>query len=195
MYIDQFLKNHPKIKLSKKVLNLCKIGEMKMRNSINQLHNEHHIDRLLNNLKLFLKNHNNHHKINFEILLLSVCWHDVWKANKQTLNPFKLLYHQLYEDIGSMIIFSKQTIDLLPKDIITEVNYSIRKHSQFQLFALTSIEAKILKDIDDLDILHTSRLRPLLKKRNKVNYFTKKFGKYYFSYYTSNSLIKKLEFT
>jgi hypothetical protein len=194
MYIDQFLSNHPQIKISKTVLMLCKVGETKMRNSIDPLHDEHHIGRLLNNLKFFLKKHKNHQKINFEILLLSICWHDVWKAKRQTLNPIKLIYYQLYEGIGSLLIFSKNSVGLLPNDIIAEVNYAIRKHSQFQLFSLTSIESKILKDIDDLDVLNPKRMRYLLSKANSVNKFTKQFGKSWLKILANKKTTNRLEF-
>ncbi|MDH5532989.1 MAG: hypothetical protein OEX81_01005 [Candidatus Pacebacteria bacterium] len=195
MYIDKFLKNHPKIKISKKTLMLCRVGEQKMADSIDQLHDNHHIGRLLSNLESFLKDNRNHKKINFEILLLSIIWHDTWKAKKQSLNPFKLLFHQIYEGFGSVIIFSKHSVGLLPKSIIVEVNYAIRKHAQFQFFPLNSIEAKILKDLDDLDLFHVRRLRPLIKKRNQVNYFTKIFGKYYINKLSSKKSLNNLQFS
>jgi len=195
MYIDQFLDRHPKIKLSQTSLMLCKIGERKMINSIDPLHDKHHIGRLLKNLSAFLKYYPNHKKINFEVLLLSICWHDTWKAKRQTMNPFKLVYYQVYEGIGSMIIFSKNTINLLPQSIIEKVNYTIRKHSQFQFFSLTTLESKILKDIDDLDILNAKRLRPLLRKRKEISIFTKTFGKYYISHKSSEKSLNDMEFS
>lgn len=194
MYIDNFLHNHPHIKISKNALMLCRVGEQKMALSVDPLHDDNHIGRLLNNLKYFLKSHQNYHKINFEILLLAICWHDVWKAERHTLNLLKLVYYQAYEGIGSLLIFSKHALGLIPNDIIAEVNYAIRKHAQFQLFPLSSLESKILKDIDDLDMLNAQRMSYLLSKLNDIDVFTKAFGLWWLKILGSERAVNNLEF-
>lgn len=195
MYIEQFLNKHPKIKISNEALFLCKIGEQKMEKSVDPLHDNHHVGRLLKNLHHLLKNYSNHKKINFEILLLSICWHDVWKTQRMTLNPIKLIYYQLYEGIGSLIIFMQHATGMIDNHTIAEVNYSIRKHAQFQFFPLTSIESIILKDIDDLDILNPKRMKYLISKANTVNKPTKWFGLYWLRRLASEKSVKNLQLT
>lgn len=195
MYIDQFLNNHPTIKISAEVLLLCRLGEQKMQNSIDPLHDYHHIGRLLRNLTYLLKNYPNHKKINFEILLLSICWHDVWKANKKSFNLIKLFYYQIYEGIGSLVIFMQHATGMIDNFTIAEVNYAIRKHAQFQFFPLSSIEAKILKDIDDLDVLNPKRMRYLLSKIDDVNLPSKWLGKLWLKRIASEKTVHGLQLT
>jgi hypothetical protein len=166
-----------------------------MKVSLDPLHDDAHIGRLLKNLSLFLKAYPNHHLINFETLLLAICWHDAWKAQRVTLNPLKLIYYQLYEGIGSMILFSKGSVGILSSDQIADVNYAIRKHAQFQLVPLSTFEAKILKDIDDLDVLNVQRMRYVLQKIHTVGHFTKLFGKMWFWYATRKNASAMAEFT
>ncbi len=185
MYIDNFLKNHPQIKLPKVIVQTCRRGEELMSQSPDPIHDHHHIGRLLKHLEKFLKKHPD--EINFSVLLPAICWHDVWKGRRQSLNPFKLFYYQIYEGLGSLWIFYEKNSQHLSKELLGNIGYAIRKHSQFQFFPLKTTEAKILRDIDDLDILSAKRLRPLLNKRNLVHPLTKKMGKLFLYFQTRAS--------
>lgn len=162
-----------------------------MSQSPDPIHDHHHIGRILKQLGWFLKSHAK--KPNFEILLPAICWHDVWKGRRQSLNPIKLFYYQLYEGIGSWRIFQKHQKDL-PANLAAQIGYAIRKHSQFQFFSLKTFEAKILRDLDDLDIVSAKRLRPLLKKRNFVSTIVKKIGKAFLYFQTHKNSHRKSEF-
>lgn len=192
MYIEKFLQNHPQIKLSKKIIAICKTGEKLMAQSPDPIHDHHHIGRLLKHLEIFLKQHQE--KIDYSILLPAICWHDVWKGRRQSLNPIKLFYYQIYEGIGSLKIFYHHNQHHLPSATLKKIGYAIRKHSQFQFFPLKTIEAKILRDIDDLDILSAKRLKPLLAKRRYVSALTKKLGKAFLFLQTRPSAYKNSQF-
>lgn len=195
MFIEQFLNNHPQIKISPMTLTLCKMGEEKMNQSIDDLHSDTHIKNLLKDLTAFLQYYPHHKLINFEVLLLAICWHDTWKAKKQSYNLFILTFYQIYEGIGSMILFSQASVGLLPQHKITEVNYAIRKHSQLQFLPLQSLEAIILKDLDLLAKLDPQRMKILLEKSSQLSSFTNYFGKKYIEYLASEKLVKQMNFS
>lgn len=140
------------------------------------IHDHHHLGRLLKYLTTFLKHHQR--RIDFQVLLPAICWHDVWKGQRHTLNPLKLIYYQIYEGLGSQRIFQAANYRLFnDRRLLKQIGYAIRKHSQVQLFPLTKLEAKILKDLDDLDVLSAPRLKPLLAQRHQVHPFTRALGK------------------
>lgn len=82
----------------------------------------------------------------------------------------------------------------LPSTTLKKIGYAIRKHSQFQFFPLKTIEAKILRDIDDLDIISAKRLKPLLAKRRYVSTLTKKLGKAFLFFQTRPFAYKNSQF-
>lgn len=192
MYIDNFLKNHPQIKLPSKIIQICRTGEELMAQSPDPIHDHHHVGRLLKHLEKFLKKHQEN--VDFSVLLPAICWHDVWKGRRQSLNPFKLFYYQIYEGLGSLWIFYKKNRRHLPPATLKKIGYAIRKHSQFQFFSLKTVEAKILRDIDDLDILSAKRLRPLLKKRKLVHPLIKKIGKAFLFFQTKPSAYQSSQY-
>lgn len=195
MYIDQFLQTQPKIRLPQKIVDICRTGEKLMAQSPDPLHDHHHLGRLLKHLQSFLKKHPHYQpKIDFAVLLPALCWHDVWKAQRQTLNPLKLIYYQIYEGWGSWKIFHYQHRQHLPAITLAQITYAIRKHSQFQFFSLKTLEAKILRDLDDLDILSAKRLKPLLGQRHQVHPLSKKIGQLFLFLQTRNSAFADAQF-
>lgn len=192
MYIDQFLSKHPEIKLTPHLLEICREGERRMSLSPDPIHDHHHVGRILGYLQNFIKNHA--YQTDYSVLLPAICWHDVWKAQRQTLNPIKLIYYQIYEGIGSLRIFRQHNKHHLPAEVLAKIGYVIRKHSQVQFFSLKTLEAKILRDLDDLDILSAKRLKPLLKKRRSVSPFTRKIGKLFLYLQTRHYSILAAQF-
>jgi len=144
-----------KIKLSPKALNLCQEAIERMKSGHDGLHNEKHVFRLLDNLDQFLKEETtiDKSKINFEVLLISLCWHDVWEATLLPNNIFLILFDMVFEGIGSMLKFAKRAKEVgLSKEITKEVKYAIRKHVRIKILPIKTLEAKILKDMDILDL-------------------------------------------
>ncbi len=134
-------------------------------------HNLGHIERLLKKTNRFIRESANNYKVDREIILLSICWHDVWKVQRRpTMVSF--FYHQWYEGIGSMIMFQKQAKFVgIPQDIVDKVSYAIRKHSFFQILPTRSIEAKLLRDVDTLDRWNPARTKVILKNIDKTNIY------------------------
>lgn len=192
MFIQDFLQKNKAVKISPATLEICLEGERLMMVSPDPLHNHHHLNRLFKNLSTFLRNHP-HLKPNFDVLLTALCWHDVWKARRRSLNPLILLYYQIYEGYGSIEIFGEHNKELAPA-LKKQINYAIRKHAQFQFLPLKTLEAKILRDIDDLDVLNAKRLRPLLRIRNQVSPLVRIIGRAYLKFASSDHSAKATQF-
>lgn len=152
-----------------------------MGKSDDPMHDIHHVSSMLNNLSVWLKSQEGMRirpYINFDILILSICWHDTWKASKKSPNLLNIIYYQLYEGIGSSKLFKKYAHDL-DDEVIDKVSYAIRKHSQFQILPRKTLESKILRDLDLIEMWDHERL-----KRSKEKFFLhNKFGFVFLKYY------------
>jgi len=129
-------------------------------------HNQDHIFRIIEDFDLMLReNLEIKNKFNLEVVLLAICWHDVWKSQYSfNLNPVVFLLMWFYEGWGSFFLFTKAAKKAgLSKEIIKPVQYSIRKHSTIQVFANKTIESRILKDLDNLEEWSLARLAALVK--------------------------------
>lgn len=179
MNLNEFCEKNS-ISLSKSVENLCNDGIQQMSVSKDFHHDENHIFRLFILLDEFLFNFPDgfKSKINFNILLPSICWHDVWKSRReQSRNILALFIYELYEGIGSYKIFKKH-IRLkkydkqIDKQTINSISYCIKRHSGFmsllgvpRVFSgIDSTEGKILRDIDCLESWNYERLEILIEK-------------------------------
>src|SRR3989344_7636142 len=149
MKLESFIYNNH-IKLPTKSLNLCKTALNLMKQGIDPIHNERHIESLISNLNFLLKKSENlKQKIDFQVLLLSICWHDVWISKRIPKNLIHLTFHQIVEGLGSALIFKKYALKAkLNKKLLRSVYYAIRKHSSFQVIPPFTLEAKILIDLD-----------------------------------------------
>ncbi|RJQ37332.1 hypothetical protein C4559_03760 [Candidatus Microgenomates bacterium] len=160
-----------------------------MEKSKDPLHNQFHVFRILDDLNAFLKENKeiDINKINYEVLLLSICWHDTWKS-KRFPGSIGLLFYQLIKDgTGSMALFKryakKTTLD---KEILKETKYAIKKHGEFQILPRKTLESKILKDLDLLEKWSLERLKPLEKKYlvpEKINLKLLRLAKFYFDHF------------
>ena len=104
------------------------------------------------------------------MLLLSICWHDVWKSYKtQTQNLLKMLYEQYSDGLGSAKIFNKYASRTnLHKSILNQVQYCIRKHSSLQFRKRKTVESKILTDLDKLETWNIKRYEQAMVEYKKV---------------------------
>jgi hypothetical protein len=140
-----------------------------MRNSKDPGHGLDHISNLLKETDRFFKSTGNEFKIDREILVLSLYWHDVWKSQIKP-NWRNYLFLQLYEGLGSMFMFKTyaRSVDL-PLETIRSVSYAIRKHSAVQGLRAKTLEAQLLWDVDTLDIWNTQRTRAALQNMGRVH--------------------------
>jgi len=162
----------------------------------NVLHSETHIFRLLDNLDQFLEEEKfiDKKEINFDVLLSAICWHDVWRAKREPYNFLKWLLEMLWEGIGSMLIFRKRAKEVgLSPELIREVGYAIRKHSDFQIFPKRTLESRILVDLDILDGWSLEKLEFLKKhylSEDNIYWAPFRFGKFYFDHVMSRTTTK-----
>jgi len=140
-----------------------------MRNSKDPGHGLDHISNLLEETDRFFKSNGNKFKIDNEILVLSLYWHDVWKSQIRP-NWRNYLFLQLYEGLGSMFMFKTyaRRVDLAP-EVIRSVSYAIRKHSAVQGLRAKTLEAQLLWDVDTLDIWNTQRTRTALQNMGRIH--------------------------
>ena len=171
-----------------------------MSKSIDPLHSQNHIYRILDDLQRF-KLEDDEVKwstVNFEVLLLAICWHDTWKSFKFPHSKKAMLYHNFVDGLGSMRLFSKRVKRLnLEKKIINKAKYAIRKHSSFQILPKRTLESKILRYLDQLEEWSVDRVKEALGSSPKFQELLAKLynlAKYYFEHKMLTSTDKKYYF-
>lgn len=157
MQLDQFLEKR-NIILSPAVEKVCREGIERMRSSKDPHHSDRHVYGLLDELDSFLDNEKI--AIDFSVMIPAVCWHDVWKSTRQqSTNIPLLIFEQLYDGFGSAKEFKRYAQEnALTKKHEKAIIYCILKHSQISywlklqyLFAPKTLEARVMRDIDELD--------------------------------------------
>lgn len=172
-----------KLKLDAKTLLLCQKALLIMNESKDPRHNLKHITNMLKYLILLINRAPDLlHKIRFDVLILSICWHDVWKVMNYSANPLRLFINDVLEGIASAFYFKKRAVShKLDKRLIKNVIYSIRKHSTVQILPTIHLEAKILQDLDEIEFWDYKRINkngvksnfykfPFLKILRKIYY-------------------------
>lgn len=154
MTLEAFL-HHNQIILSKDVLSTCLRGISIMAHGTDPLHTADHVFRMLDDLDLMRQKIKsiNWSKINYEVLLLAIVWHDTYKSGHFPKTKRRMFFdHVLAEGIASMRMFTREAKKqgINPK-IIKTVRYAIRKHSMFQILPRRTQEAKVLKYLDELE--------------------------------------------
>lgn len=134
-----------------------------MSKSRDPCHSEIHVADLISILDQLLRNEKTiaTSAINFEILLPAIAWHDCWTSTKKrTINPLIFSFYMLYEGFGSAKIFKVNTRKLkVPFSLVKDIKNCIF-HQSFltnnkminKIFKPKLIEAKILRDMDSLDV-------------------------------------------
>ena len=127
-----------------------------MEKSIDPAHNAEHIENILNNLEEFLESGEiKRSRINFEVLLVSICWHDVWKSMRMPDDILSVFVNQVWDGWGSARIFKKE-VGLKDEEegklrkvfwIIGNHPRDMTIHIPFRMY----LETKILKDMDRLE--------------------------------------------
>lgn len=160
-------------------INLMNLGQ-------DPLHSGSHVYAILDNLDKFLSENREVNKkdIDFAVLLLAICWHDVWRSNKSRKSIKNLLYEELYEGIGSMRILGKNSRHLrLNQRHVSAAKYAIRKHTRYQIFDHKTLESKILFDMDTLENWSMDRVEKAFIKfggLKNIPPFLIRVGKFFF---------------
>lgn len=164
MDLDKFAKKY-EISLSPKGEAFCQKGLFLMKKSKDPLHDDRHIQRLLKNLDgLFSEERGLRGKVDLEVLLIAIFWHDAWKAGRFPLTFVWVFWNEIWEGWASFFLIRKKMREEgFPSAKIKEVAYALRKHSFFQVLEPKTLEAKILWDVDHLDLWSLERITPLKK--------------------------------
>lgn len=200
MTLKEFITKYH-LALSPPLLHACQEGLRRMNISRDPFHDNSHVTGILANLDQFLTENRelSISKINFPVLLLAICWHDVWKSQGNFTNRKNTVFREFYEGVGSMRIFSKSSNGFsLPPDVIRKTKYAIRKHSTFQLFPKRTLESKILYDMDSLEVWDFGRLKKALDKMGGIDHIGPsliRVGKFYFQHWMMKKTGSNLYFS
>lgn len=150
-----------------------KEGFLRMRKSVDALHDNVHIENLYGLLDKFLIKHKKiKNKLDLKAVFLSLSWHDTWKAKRNPNNVFVIIYNQMVEGLMASRLFNKEAKKYnIDKSTIQKAAYAIRKHSSLQFLKRKNLESKVLKDIDKIDSVNFQRF---LYAKNKNFRFHKK---------------------
>ncbi len=196
---NSYLGRH-KIKLSPKAKRFCKLGLQRMAKSIDPLHNHLHVICILQNLGKLLAHEKESVKseTDFNVLLMSIIWHDIWKSYRFPTGLLKMLWQQAYEGRGSAkIVAAEMKKAGFPKETIKKVTYAIQQHATVHKKHKTA-ESKILSDLDELDRWRLNRVKQLYKvlnKQGKLNLKILTVGKFYAQHFMKNAKPDKLYFS
>jgi len=169
MKLEQFLSKY-QITLTDKMLKVCQDGLAQMRQSLDYIHNDTHVEDIIGLLDTFFQSSAEvkPEQVNFNILLPAICWHDIWKARRQqTANLLKFKFEQYWDGVGSTLIFKRYARrEKIAKALTKEISFAILHHGSL-LFNLSKsrrqkyhhAEARLVDDLDSLDFWNMKRLK------------------------------------
>jgi hypothetical protein len=164
--LDEFLQQN-NIKISDEVYKFCQLGIKTLKNAKDPLHSEKHPLRMLTDLGRIIEPEKLRERIDFELLVTSIIWHDVWRGRIFVTNPFSLIYSLIGDGLGGAVVFYKAAKKFgLSKSLIKDVSKIILLHSDIAPYKLfrqrRRLETRILIDLDSLDIWSESRMNSLI---------------------------------
>ncbi len=155
-----------RVVLDAPTLRLCYNGVAAMAKSHDPHHDRTHIEKILSDLDYLLTLVPNlGSRINFGVLLPAICWHDIWISRQKSRGITHLIYQQIVEGRQSAKIFLASSADQIPSSQLKSIAYTIRKHSSLQFLPPLTLEAKILIDLDKLELWNIFRF---LGKKNTL---------------------------
>lgn len=201
MTLDEIIVRH-QIDINTNYKELCIEGINRMKNSIDINHDVEHIYEIFELLNKFLDKEISIKKsdIDFEVLLTSICWHDVWLAKKgQSKRLRNVIADRTYEGVGSARMFrefiSREKISI---DKIWEITWIVSLHADFRFLPIIKVikkysrnlELKILSDLDTLSMFSPERIKRTVKKyavKGKTDPLLFRIG----FFYVTKMMIKK----
>jgi len=185
MQLNDFLIKNS-IKLNKDVLDLCNEGMEIMKLGTDKMHDAAHIYRVLDILDKFLHAEKEKiiHSINFNVLMVSICWHDTWRALRKPQTKVSVLLDEIWDGMGSVGLIKEKIKHLhVSLEEKREMIRCIRHHGTFNIARSRSVESKILKDLDLLEVWSFERFEALKQEYlfvDIVNPITLRAAKFYF---------------
>jgi hypothetical protein len=139
--------------LREEVWQLLALGFEVMKKGVDTAHTEKHVLNILDNLERFLKSKEIEvEKIDFEVLMVAIFWHDVWKSSRRPATPWLIIKNQCFEGWGSARILQKENLDeMFDKGRQKKIIWAIRNHQAVKTPFGDSLESRILQDMDRLE--------------------------------------------
>lgn len=206
--LDDFIAKN-KIKISKEVYDICKKGISTMKNSQDPHHGIKHIDRMLDDLYLLAKKEKElqDYKLDWEVLLMSIMWHDVWKTTRSLRkNILSFIYGDIYHGAGGSKMYKRYSNNIIDDKTIRKAAHNIRKHSSLltsfvrrvdTVIFPPTVEFKLLMDVDGLDSWNVDRLDDF-KTGYLGNNFDKRLvlvGKFWYYFFMKRTSEKHFYFS
>jgi hypothetical protein len=167
MHPNEFIDRYH-IRLTPEEDALCRQALRIMTDSIDPHHDASHVWRLLGSLDEFIATEEFQSmaaEVDLKVVFMAILWHDCWRANKVAENRISLFWVIAYEGIGASRYFAKAARRANVGSMFrAAVSYVIRKHALFQFSPIRTLEAKILKVVDALDMYSPDRTYLLEKK-------------------------------
>ncbi|MFA5828395.1 MAG: hypothetical protein WC841_03515 [Candidatus Shapirobacteria bacterium] len=153
--LNEFIKKY-RIEISPLSMRLCREGIERMKKSIDPAHDEKHVENILENIDGFLESKEvKVERINFEILLVAICWHDVWKSTRMPDSIVSVLVNQIWDGWGSAKVYKREVkLGKEENKRLRKVFWIIGNHPRDMTVHMpfrTYLETKILKDADRLE--------------------------------------------
>lgn len=140
------------------ILIACRQAEQIMQNSKDSVHDIKHVENVLGFVDQFLIKQPKL-ILNYDVLMLSVFWHDIYKALHGHGTLLLVVYRHIVEGVASSNLFQIMSRKYnLPVNTSRQVCYAIRKHSQIQFLPRSTVEAKLLNDADRIDSRNHQRI-------------------------------------
>lgn len=171
-----------------------------MKKGSDPTHDVRHVKRLTKMAKDLVKAEKLEARVNMEMLMLAIVWHDSWTAKNVPKNFFQMLWQYIYEGWGSARIFIREAKrEGLEERKIKKIAYAIRKHPSSCWRGPKSLEGKILRDVDNIDQWKWKRIAGLVKEMAKdgIDKEEKKrmrLAKIYFEKVMKKRLVKDIFF-
>ena len=97
-----------KYNLKPEILSLCHKAQEILDKKNDMAHGQIHTASLLERLDRFMRdNPDLAHKIDLNVLVCAIVWHDIWRSQREPRNWLDLLYNELNDGLGSAKIFCK----------------------------------------------------------------------------------------
>ncbi len=159
MNFTKYIEDHG-YEISPEVLELCVIGLRRMDASCDPLHLRSHIDDMFQELPSLLATVPRIGlRVDYEVLLLAIIWHDVWKAKVPSTSFLSLIVNNIVEGHFSAYIFLQEARRFgLKVTTIFQVMHAITYHSVFFPLGKRTYELMILYDLDTLELWNMKRM-------------------------------------
>jgi hypothetical protein len=158
-----------------------------MRRSKDVSHDINHLNRMMSILDEVVEHDKNiKESVDLRVMLMSICWHDVWKSK---FNQRWGFFIDIFEGLISSLLFIRGVKKYrLPDGVVRNSAYAIRKHSNVQFLKINTMEGRLLRDIDCIEMFSITRLKKSFENESYL-FLNKKlfilFHKLFFkSFYT-----------